>query len=233
MGAAKKQVSEMWRRRLFIPCYKVGEAARYAGTTPQTVARWHRMNDILSHKEPRAELSYKQLIEMAVVAKMRAAGLKMPAIRDARAYMAQTMKSEFPFAEYKFKTNGVDLYVDYAQVDPKRGDGKLLVANKKGQLGWTDILGRRLEEFEYEDHGSVIRWHVGGKNSKVTIDPRIAFGAPAVLGVPTWAIKGRWEAGEDVEEIADDFDIGSDLVMDALMFEGIKNDHLRQKQWAS
>jgi hypothetical protein len=62
-------IAQPWKRRLFIPNYQVGEAARYAGIDPQTVAAWHKR--MLSKREKRAELSYLQLIELAVVAAAR------------------------------------------------------------------------------------------------------------------------------------------------------------------
>ena len=58
--------------------------------------------------------------------------------------------------------------------------------------------------------------------SAVLIDPRIAFGAPMVNGVPTWAIRGRWIAGESIEDIEEDFSLDKNFVVDGLIFEGIK-----------
>jgi uncharacterized protein (DUF433 family) len=65
------------------------------------------------------------------------------------------------------------------------------------------------------------------------IDPQISFGAPAVSGTPTWVFKGRWESGESLNDIVEDFDIPEKLVRDALVFEGIKPDLSRQDLWAN
>ena len=95
---------EPWRRRLYLPNYQIGEAARYADISPQTVAAWHRIDKaLLSQKERREALSYLQLIEVAVVATFRRAGVKLPDIRAARDYAQKTLKSEYPFAQYRFK----------------------------------------------------------------------------------------------------------------------------------
>jgi uncharacterized protein (DUF433 family) len=109
--------------------------------------------------------------------------------------------------------------MDYAQIEAEMGDRKLLLASQKGQLAWADIIGR-LQEFEYE-HDLAVRWHVAGLDSPVLIDPRIQFGAPTVSGVPTWVFKGRWEAGESLDEIADDFSVPNSDVVAALEFEGV------------
>lgn len=95
------------------------------------------------------------------------------------------------------------------------------------------MLDRRLREFECEDGGIAIRWHVRGANSPVVIDPRVSFGAPAVFGTATWILKERWSAGESVADIAGDFGIPPNQVADALKFEGIEPDYRRQNLWAS
>jgi uncharacterized protein (DUF433 family) len=236
MDVAQRSI-EPWRRRLFIPAYGIGEAARYAEISAQTVASWHSADqprEVLSRKEQRASLSYMQLIEVAVVAAFRKANIQLRRIRDAREYLKTTLTSEFPFAEYKFKTDGKHLLLEYNQIDRDRGRGKLLSADEGGQLAWNEIIGPRLKEFEYEHEGIVIKWHLRGVKSSILIDPRVSFGAPTVHGTPTWAVKGRWVAGESVEEIAEDFSLEKALVRDALLFEGYGRDELdRPASWAS
>jgi uncharacterized protein (DUF433 family) len=149
-------------------------------------------------------------------------------VRDAREYLERTLKSEFPFAEYRFKSDGRRLFMDFAEIaGPGKGRGKLLRPDQEGQLAWEAVIGR-LKEFEYERNGIVIRWRVAGPKSAVAIDPRISFGAPMVKGIPTWAIKGRWDAGEDPTDIAADFSLRKAEVIDALLFEGIDGKRLRK-----
>jgi len=218
---------EFWRSRLYVPNYRIREAARYAHLSTQTVAKWHtkpgaNRRSTLSTKEKGASLSYLQLIEVAVVSSFRKAGVKLKKIEAAREYLSRQLEAEFPFAEYRFKTDGKELWMDYAQFEADAGDNTLLAASKGGQLAWSDIIGR-LQEFDYEDdHGLAIRWHVAGRDENVIIDPRIQFGAPSVEGVATWAFKGRWQAGEELDDIADDFGVSNFDVLAALRFEGIE-----------
>jgi uncharacterized protein (DUF433 family) len=139
--------------------------------------------------------------------------MKLGEIRAARAYFAGAYNTDFPFATLQLATDGVDLAI--------KAGADLLIGNKSGQLAWKSIIGDRFKEFDYED-GLAVRWHVAGKSSAIVIDPRIRFGAPSVAGVPTWAIKGRWEAGEPLDVISDDFDLEPGIVRDALAFEGVK-----------
>lgn len=222
--------AEPWRKRLYIPNYRVGEAARYAQLSRQTVARWHGYTNrpALSHRERRAALSYLQLIEVAVVAAMRRAGISLKEIRDTREYAAKMWESEFPFAVHRFKTDGKSLFLDLQELDGRAGRGKLIRPSRGGQLAWDKIIGR-LEEFDYYERDDfVIRWHVAGAKSSIVIDPRIAFGAPQIQGTPTWAMKARLQAGESLEEIADDFDLEEGQVREALQFEGVDTASLRK-----
>ncbi|HZF93705.1 MAG TPA: DUF433 domain-containing protein [Allosphingosinicella sp.] len=226
---ASPRSTDFWRSRLYIPNYRIREAARYARIAPQTVASWHgapqsNRRSTLSAKDKGAALSYLQLIEVAVVAAFRKAGVSLPKIRAAREYVSKQLEAEFPFAEYRFKTDGRDLWMDYAQIEADMGDKKLLKATQKGQLAWSDIIGK-LQEFDY-DNDLAVRWHVGGKDGQVVIDPRIQFGAPTVAGVPTWVFKGRFEAGEEVDDTADDFGVSNSSVLAALAFEGIETGRL-------
>ncbi|MFX8999689.1 DUF433 domain-containing protein, partial [Acinetobacter baumannii] len=72
-----------------------------------------------------------------------------------------------------------------------------------------------------EEYGLALKWHVAGRSSPIIIDPRIAFGAPAIKGTPTWIIKGRFNAGESDSDIAEDFRIDKSDVREALKFEGV------------
>jgi uncharacterized protein (DUF433 family) len=165
---------------------------------------------------------------VAVVSSFRKAGVRLNKIEAAREYLSKQLEAEFPFAVYRFKTDGKDLWMDYAQFEADAGDKTLLAASSGGQLAWSDIIGR-LQEFDYEnDHGLAIRWHVAGRDENVIIDPRLQFGAPSVEGVATWAFKGRWEAGEELDDIADDFGVSNTDVRAALRFEGIDLEGGRQ-----
>jgi transposase len=63
---------EPWRRRLLLPCYSTTEVAKYASTSPQTISNWHyresKLGVALPGKERGKDLSYMQLVEVAIVA---------------------------------------------------------------------------------------------------------------------------------------------------------------------
>lgn len=103
-----------WYRRLFLPSYRVSEAASYTGAHANTIANWHyRGKPVLPGRERGKPLNYLELVEVAFVAFFRSSGFPMRRIRAARDYVAKTFAVEFPLAEYQFKTEGMYILMDY------------------------------------------------------------------------------------------------------------------------
>ncbi|WP_050625800.1 DUF433 domain-containing protein [Bradyrhizobium viridifuturi] len=145
--------------------------------------------------------------------------------------MAEEFNSPFPFAQYRFKTDGKALFLDYDQIVQSEKD-KLLNVTERGQLAWNEILSDLLQEFEYDaEAGTVLRWKVDGIDSPIRIDPRIAFGSPNVNGIATWVLRDRWKVGDSLADIADDYVLPKDLVTAALRFERIEVDPDRPNKW--
>ena len=216
---------ESWRRRLFLPAYTIADGARYARTNPQTIYYWYfgggGLGPALPGKEHQKPLSYYQLVEIAFVATFRQLGVSLQRIRKARQYLASTLNSEFPFAEHRLLTEGHHILMELQEVEPDHEIGRLIVADVGGQTAWQPMVGERFAQFDYE-HGLALKWYPAGRQLSVVIDPRVAFGAPTMRGIPTWVLKGRWNAGESIEEMQEDFDLERHEITNALTFEGIE-----------
>ena len=231
---------EPWRRRLYLPAYTVSDAARYSRVAPQTVSSWtHRRLSAgapaLPGRGAKKLLSYLELVEVAVVSVFRKLGVSLAAIARTREYMQTTFSSEYPFAAYTFKTDGARMLLRISQLDevpepeetiltldeePISLETKVIVADAGGQLGWEEMMADRLAEFDYE-YDLALVWHVAGRASPVKIDPRFSFGAPTVGGIPTWILKGRWDAGESLDDIVEDFGVDRNVIIRGLEFEKI------------
>jgi uncharacterized protein (DUF433 family) len=229
-GPGKKVDTSVWRERLALPAYLVADAARYAGISANTIRNWQTETNwgrkALGHRDKGESLNYFQLVEVAFVAALRRAGVRLDQIKNAREYMAVEFGTEYPFAATRFKTDGKDIWVRLDAFVPGASSKKLVKVNRGGQLAWAEVVATKFTEFDYENDLAV-RWHPRGKTSPVFIDPRISFGAPTVKGIATWAIRGRHEAGESIDEIAEDFEITKREVDSALQFEGIDLSELR------
>ncbi|MCH8988185.1 MAG: DUF433 domain-containing protein [Chloroflexi bacterium] len=161
------------------------------------------------------------MVEVAFVATFRALGVPLQRIRRAHIYASQVLRSENPFAEYQWLTEGYHVMLDLRDVDKDQQIGKLIVADRSGQIAWQEMVSERFAQFDYHE-GLAVVWWVRGRQMPVTIDPRVAFGAPTVKGIPTWALRGRWRAGESITDIQDDFALAEEDIEHALQFENIQ-----------
>lgn len=230
MAVRVDQPPAPWRRRLYLPAYRVSEAAHLAGVSPQTVARWYYGyvtaaglpgKPVFPKGKPRgAPLSYLQLVEVSFVACFRNMGLTLARIRAAHAYLSKVFRAEYPFAQLRLKTDGVHIL---KQHEEEYGlQHVVVVADAEGKMMWEDLILRRIYEFDYA-YGLALRWHPRGKDVPIVVDPRVSFGAPMIegTGLPTWVVKERLAAGESLDEIREDLGLTKDEVQYALAFEGV------------
>ena len=163
---------------------------------------------------------------------MRRSGVKLRTIEATRQYLSEQMGAEFPFAVYRFKTDGKELLMSMKQIDAHALADVLLNPGAGGQLAWNRILESLLAEFAYDPAGDIVRlWKVAGEDQPIRIDPAVAFGAPHVSGIATWVVKDRWEGGENIAEIAEDFVLDRCHVVAALKFEAVDVDIDRRPLW--
>ena len=190
---------------------------------PQTVSRWFRGGRPVfeSDKELRAALSYHQLVEVAFVASFRLAGVSLQRIRKAHGYLAKMFQVEYPFAQLELKTDGVHILKELQEREDHHTH-KLVVADQAGQEAWPEVISQRIAQFEYE-FDLALRWHPRGSDVPIIVDPRISFGAPIVesAGVATWVLRARYESGESLRELQDDFGVPTRELKAALEFEGV------------
>lgn len=207
-------------QRLYLPAYRFADAARLAQTTPQSVTRWfrgynapgHRMEPVLPMESDSTVISYLQLVEAAFVASFRHRGVDLDALRRVHRHLRDRFRVKHPFAVYEFTTDGVHVLAQLGE--------ELIAADQGGQIAMGQVIRARAAEFEYEG-GFALRWRPRGPGSILLVDPRVAFGAPSVEGIPTGVLRERHRAGEAVDEIAEDYRLSRAAVVEALQFEGV------------
>ena len=61
----------------------------------------------------------------------------------------------------------------------------------------------------------------GDQPAQVVVDPQIAFGRPVLAGrgVPTAVLADRFKAGDTLEQLADDYEIATQVIEEALRCE--------------
>ena len=95
----------------------------------------------------RQDLSYLELVEVAFVATFRGLGVSLQRIRRARDYAAQVLKSEYPFAEYSWLTEGHHVLLDLGTVEGDNSLGRLVAADSEGQVAWKEGSKRPVCQF--------------------------------------------------------------------------------------
>jgi uncharacterized protein (DUF433 family) len=203
------------------PAYTLADAARYVGTTPQTLRRWFRGRPAVSTKEgafrrsevkallpteagPREPLSFIDLIEAHVLFSIRRAyKFPMSKIKTAMEYLAEQMEGNLMFLAHKeFYHDDSNLFLGT--------DKTLLSLSERGQLADKTILANGLHQIVYGTDGYADEFFPKLDNAvqrEFVINPAINYGRLCLvrLGIGADVLAQRYQAGELVEHLAKDY----------------------------
>jgi uncharacterized protein (DUF433 family) len=207
-----------------LPNYRLPEAAHYLRISESTLRKWVFGQDYptaTGRKRSRPivaiaaadppQLSFVNMVEAHVLSAIRYRhGVSLQAVRRAVEYLTMEFHSRHPLAEEQFQTDGVNLFVE------RLG---LLNVSAPGQFAMPEILRALLRRIDRDDHGLAIRLYPFSRRPEpalpaleesprvVVIDPRVAFGRPALAGagVSTSTIAERFDAGESITALAMDY----------------------------
>lgn len=214
-----------------VPSYSIREAARYLRMAPATLRSWVRGREyprgeqkgyfkpLIQLPDPSSsQLSFWNLIEAYVISSLRTRhSVSMKAVRMALDFAEKEMDVDHLLLSPDLRTRAGDLFLDRY--------GQLINCSKSGQLAMKKILESYLERIEWDDEKLPLRlfpqYCRRHERKVVAIDPFISFGRPVVFskGIPTLTIVNRIDAGETVEEVADDYDIEIWEVEEAIYYE--------------
>lgn len=163
-------------------------------------------------------LSFNNLIEAHVLRALRTEhGVSIQAVRDALSYAEREFAIDRLLLRRELCTSAGDLFLDRY--------GELVNLSRSGQLAMKRLLGAYLQRVEW-DRSLPVRLYpfVSGEaldERPIAIDPSIAFGRPVISrnGVSTAVIAERIDAGETVEAVAADYDLSSEEVEEAVVYE--------------
>jgi uncharacterized protein (DUF433 family) len=215
--------SGSWKRRLTLPAYQYAEVARFARTAQQMVSRAVRVLQPTTLKTgvaPPAQariLSFLDVIEVVVVLDLNRLGFTFDWVRRSHDRLREQTNDAHPFAHATLQSQiGIFLITDSdvtRRTTPNTADDGMIYQ-------WENLLHERFAQFDYQEDIAV-RWYPRGRNTAILIDPQIAFGAPIVVGtgVPTRIIQERFNAGEELGQIAEEFGVALGQIEEALDFE--------------
>lgn len=217
-----------------LPAYTATEVARYLHIPLATLRSWlngrayptrtgrQTFAPLIQRPDPSSsQLSFTNLVEAHVLRTVRETHqVKLDKVRKALDYTSQHLNTAHPLARRQFQTDGIDLFVEQI--------GALVNVSRSGQLAMRETLKHLLTRVEWNADDLAARFfpflHAEGDVRKLlTIDPRIAFGKPAIAGkgIPVVAIADLYEAGEDIAELADEFDCTPEQISAAVQFESL------------
>ncbi len=216
-----------------MPAYGIPEAAGYLRLPVSTLRAWllgqrYRVGSAPKFFRPVIEIadakhrqmSFINLAEAFVLAGIRREhGVPLQHVRKALDYVRKLFRSRRPLAEERFETDGVHLFV--------RRFGELVGVSQDGQMLMESMLRERLALVKHDPKGipEKLVLFPAPKDKKqsadVVIDPRLSFGRPVLdgLGVRTSILFERFMAGDDVPDLARDYDAPPEAIQNAIRCE--------------
>ncbi|MBA3922018.1 MAG: DUF433 domain-containing protein [Nostocaceae cyanobacterium] len=216
------------------PAYPVTDAARYLRIPVGTLRAWFNGRSYVTRKgqqkfEPliqrpdrkQPEVSFSNLVEAHILRVIRENHqIKLDRVRTALDYLSEVLNTNHPLIQHSFQTDGIDLFIDSMD--------RLVNVSRSGQLAMRETLKFLLTRIEWDERGIASRLfpliQTEGDSAKILcIDPRISFGKPIIVGtgIPTASLVDLYEAGEEIENIANEFDCTPDQVRAAIRFESL------------
>lgn len=214
------------------PAYTFLEAARYLGIPRATLRYWVLGRDSGRRTESpdpsplvRApvgttnRLSFNNLVEAHVLRALRTVHrVKMAAVRDSLAFAERSLGIDRLLLDGKLRTSGQDVFLE--RLD------QLISLTKSGQLALRSILEEYLKRVDRDESALPLRLYplppgLSHGTRTIVIDPRISFGRPTIAGsgVSTEALISRIDAGETVDDLADDYGLQPTQIRDAVLYE--------------
>jgi uncharacterized protein (DUF433 family) len=211
-----------------LPLYSLAEVAFFLGIPKPTLHRWtrhgrNRKNQLIAPlivpADPAAALfSFYNLSEAHILSvTTRVHKLKLQRVRDALAELKQLALSnqQHPLLSREFYTDGRDLFVKTVEKRKKQ----IINVSQFGQLGLRAILDSYLERIERDDLFNPTKLYPAHQAGKVvSMIPTVSSGRPIIdsFGIPVFSVWNRFKAGDNIEYIADDYEIPESQVDGAI-----------------
>ena len=221
-----------------IPLYTLHQASRYLKIPFETLRSWVKgryypigqSGDrrffkpiIISPGHDPLRLSFMNLVEAHVLDGIRRVEqVPFYKVRNAIEFLKKDLSSKHPLADYRFQTDGFDLFIDHL--------GQIVSVSQQGQLVIREVVEKYLRRVDRDINNIPIRLYPflrtppqGEEPRRVCIDPLISFGQPvlAKTGATTAAIAERFYAGDSTEELARDYGSTRDEIEEAVRYEAL------------
>lgn len=213
------------------PAYGLAEAARYLRLPAATLRTW-----LVGRAYPRAgeqatflpliapasrqplQLSFYNLIEAHVLRALRTEhGVALAELRKAIAYAESELGLDRLLLSQDLRAHAGQVFLDrYAE---------LINLSASGQLAMRKMFEDHLQRVEWDEWKFPVRLYpyagiASNSQRSIAIDPNIAFGRPIIprAGVTALAITDRIDAGETIQDLAEDYDLSVEEIEQAVLY---------------
>lgn len=146
-------------------------------------------------------------------------GVPVKALRSALAYAERGLGIERLLLRPELRTQAGKVFLHRY--------GELIELSASGQLAMRRLFEEHLNRVEWDSSKFPARLYpflstvAPSEERPIVIDPSIAFGRPVVLrkSISTSAIAERMDAGESVDDLAADYELGPSEIEQAVLYE--------------
>jgi uncharacterized protein (DUF433 family) len=213
--------------------YTIVEAARLLRVPPSTLEWWlegrvrtsgERYAPVLRAAPTGSRnVTWGEFVEAAYLREYRRAqNVGLNVLRPFIAELRDRFEIPYPLAHFRpFVAEGGRLVQDVQKALEIPPALWAVVEVSGGQLLLTAPAESYLSHVEFSegDDPWAIRLRPAGKQSPVVIDPEMGFGAPTVNGIRTEALAELVDAGEPIEDVANDYGLQPAVLKAALAYE--------------
>lgn len=166
-------------------------------------------------------LSFMNLVEAHVLKGIRKVeNIPFYKVRNALGYVEKKFQSKHPLADYQFLTDGVELFIEHLD--------ELVTVSKNGQLTFRELIATYLRRIDRNLDKTPIRLYPFLKRDAektepkvISINPLVSFGRPVIVGtgVPTEVVAERFQAGDSLTDLTEDYGITKEAAEEAIRYE--------------
>lgn len=165
-------------------------------------------------------VTWGEFVELGYLREYRRKGVPLQRLRPVIDALRREFDTAYPLATAKPYIYGKELVRELQEKNDIPRSIAIVIST--GQtIALADEATRFLKKVEFDPpgEGDVRRLRPAGAASPVVIDPLVRFGQPSVRGVATERLWELFDAGESLDEIAEGYDMSTELVRAAVAYE--------------
>ncbi|MYD40145.1 MAG: DUF433 domain-containing protein [Acidimicrobiia bacterium] len=213
------------------PTYGISEAAKHLGIRRDRIRAWldgymrrGRVYPPVIRPQATGEetVTWGEFVELGYLREYRRKGVSLQYLRPVIDELRNVFELPYPLATKNLYLNGHEV-VWKLQVQNNLPSALAMVVRSGQMMMLAHEANSFFNKVEFDPNGGALGEarciYPGGIDAYVRIDPLVCFGRPAIGGVATERLWELRAAGEEVSEIAADYEMPDHLVRTGVAFE--------------